>query len=128
MPSHKDSDDTLLTVLTDIRNWIRAAAHRPVQALLEEALPDAKSRTAYQMFDGTVSVDDVRTACKMSPNAVVALAARCVALGLMEAKADKRRVRLFDLNDFGMIQQEDLKSRRSLAPDKPPREAKGKAR
>ena len=102
MPMQKQSDENLLAVLMDIRNWIRAAAHRPVQAVLEEALPDAKSRAAYQMFDGTVSVDQVRTTCKMSPNAVVALTARCVAMGLMEANADKKRVRLFDLNDFGM--------------------------
>lgn len=102
MPVQNPSDDSLLAILTDIRNWLRAAAHRPVQALLEEALPDAKSRAAYQMFDGTRSVDQVRSACKMSPNAVVALTARCVALGLMEANADKRRVRLFDLRDFGL--------------------------
>jgi hypothetical protein len=102
MPVQNPIDDRLVAVLTDIRNWLRVAAHRPVQAMLEEALPDAKSRAAYQMFDGTRSVDQVRTACKMSPNAVVALTARCTALGLMEANADKRRVRLFDLNDFGM--------------------------
>ncbi|MCY3018366.1 MAG: hypothetical protein NTW87_04950 [Planctomycetota bacterium] len=102
----KQSDDRLLTVLTDMRNWIRAAAHRPVQAMLKEALPDAKSRAAYQMFDGTASVDQVRIACKMSPNAVVALATRCVAMGLMEVKADKKRARLFDLNDFGLIADE----------------------
>ena len=106
----KQSDEKLLAVLIDIRNWIRAAAHRPVQAMLEEALPDAKSRAAYQMFDGTVSVDQVRTACKMSPNAVVALTVRCVAMGLMEANADKRRVRLFDLNDFGLIPERDSKT------------------
>jgi hypothetical protein len=100
---NKHTDEQLLAVLMDIRNWIRAAAHRPVQAMLEEALPDAKSRAAYQMFDGTVSVDQIRTACKMSPNAVVALAARCVSMGLMETNADKRRVRLFDLNDFGLL-------------------------
>jgi hypothetical protein len=100
----KQSDDRLLAVLTDIRNWIRAAAHRPVQATLEEALPDAKSRAAYQMFDGRASVDQVRIACKMSPNAVVALAARCVAMGLMESSADKKRVRLFDLRDFGLLE------------------------
>ena len=58
-------------------------------------------RAAYQMFDGTVSVDQVRAACKMSPNAVVALTpTRCVAMGLMEANEQKKRVRLFDLNDF----------------------------
>lgn len=109
MPTQTPSDDRLLAVLTDIRNWIRAAAHHPVQALLEEALPDAKSRAAYQMFDGTASVEQVRMACKMSPNAVVALTARCVAMGLMEANADKRRVRLFDLNDFGLLADSDSK-------------------
>lgn len=105
MTMQKQSDDKLLDVLLEIRNWLRAAAHRPVQAMLEEALPDAKSRAAYQMFDGTASIEQVRTACKMSPNAVVALTAKCVALGLMEANADKRRVRLFDLHDFGLIQE-----------------------
>src|SRR5687768_8442401 len=105
----KQNDDKLLDVLTDIRNWIRASAHRPVQAMLEEALPDAKSRAAYQMFDGKASVDQVRTACKMSPNAVVALAARCVAMGLMEVNADKKRARLFDLNEFGLIADESPK-------------------
>lgn len=62
------------------------------------------------MFDGTVSVEQVRTACKMSPNAVVALTARCLAMGLMEASADKRRVRLFDLNDFGLLSDGDSKT------------------
>ena len=98
-----ETETSVLAVLVEIRNWIRAATHRPVQALLEEALPDAKSRSAYQMMDGTMSIQQVRTACKMSPNAVVALAGRCVALGLMEANADKRSVRLFDLVDFGLI-------------------------
>lgn len=106
----KQSDDKLLTVLTDIRNWIRAAAHKPMRAMLEETLPDAKSRAAYQMFDGSASVDQVRIACKMSPNAVAALAARCVATGLMEVNADKKRARLFDLNDFGLITDETTKA------------------
>jgi hypothetical protein len=106
-----DSDDRLLAVLQEIRNWIRAAAHRPVQLLLEEALPDAKSRIAYQIFDGSVSVEQVRIACKMSPNAVVAMTSRCTALGLMEANEDKRRVRLFDLNDFGLLVREEPKKR-----------------
>jgi len=109
MPIQSQNDDRLLALLADIRNWIRAAAHKPVQALLEEALPDTKSRAAYQMFDGNASVEQIRTACKMSPNAVVALTARCVALGLMEVNADKRRVRLFDLNDFGLLSDGDAK-------------------
>jgi hypothetical protein len=99
----KSDDEGLVAILSEIRNWIRAAAHNPVKLLLEQALPDSKSRMVYQMFDGTASGEQVRVACKMSPNAVVALAARCTALGLMSVDADKRRTRLFDLNDFGLL-------------------------
>src|SRR5258706_12922568 len=104
MPMNKQSDENLLDVLVEIRNWIRAAAHGPVKTLLEAALPDAKSRTAYQMLDGTASMDQVRIACKMSPNALVALANRCAAMGLMDLNDEKKRVRLFDLSDFGLVE------------------------
>ena len=99
----KPNEEKLLEVLTEIRNWIRAAAHGPVKTLLEAALPDAKSRAAYQMLDGRASMDQVRIACKMSPNALIALAQRCTAMGLMEMNEDKKRLRLFDLEDFGLI-------------------------
>jgi hypothetical protein len=105
----KQSDDKLLEVLVEIRNWIRAAAYGSVKSLLEAALPDTKSRAAYQMFDGTASIEQVRVACKMSPNAVVALATRCTAMGLMGLTADKKRLRLFDLNDFGLLAAEEGK-------------------
>ncbi len=97
------SDDKVLVVLADIRNWTRAASYGSVKALLEEALPDAKSRAAYQMLDGAATMEQVRIACKMSPNGLVALAQRCTAMGLMEVKDDKKRVRLFDLTDFGLL-------------------------
>ncbi len=97
------TDDKIVELLADIRNWIRAASYSTVKALLESALPDAKSRAAYQMLDGTATVEQVRTSCKMSPNAIVALAQRCTAMGLMELRADKKRVRIFDLVDFGLI-------------------------
>ena len=100
------SDSEFLRVLVEIRNWIRAAAHDPVKRRLESALPDPKSRAAYQMLDGTASMDQVRIACKMSPNAVHALANRCVSMGLMEVQ-DKKRVRLFDLTDFDLIDPDD---------------------
>ncbi len=48
-------------------------------------------------------MDQVRIACKMSPNALVTLASRCTSMGLMEVNQDKKRVRLFDLSDFGLI-------------------------
>lgn len=97
------SDDKLLAVLTDIRNWIRAASFQSVKTLLEKALPDSKSRDAYQMLDGNASMEQVRIACKMSPNVLVALAQKCEAMGLMQTNEDKKRVRLFDLTDFDMI-------------------------
>lgn len=106
----KQSDDKLLAVVTEIRNWIRAAAHGSVKTLLEAALPDAKSRAAYQMLDGAAAMDQVRIACKMSPNALVALANRCVAMGLMEVNAEKKRLRLFDLADFGMVGGDDVRA------------------
>jgi hypothetical protein len=99
----KQSEENLLEVLVEIRNWIRAAGHGSVKTALEAALPDSKSRMAYQGLDGSASMDQVRIACKMSPNALVALANRCTSMGLMEVNQDKRRVRLFDLSDFGLI-------------------------
>lgn len=101
------SDDSILAVLTDIRNWVRAASFGSVKELLQSALPDSKSRTAYQMLDGKSSMEQVRIACKMSPNSLVALAQRCVAMGIMEAREDKKKVRLFDLMDFGLANNDD---------------------
>lgn len=95
-------NDASLAVLTEIRNWIRASSFGSVKGLLETALPDAKSRSAYQMMDGAATVEQIRIACRMSPNALVALAQRCTSMGLMELRADKKRVRLFDLSDFGL--------------------------
>lgn len=97
------SDEKLLAVMTEIRNWIRAASHSSVKSLLETALPDTKTRIAYQMTNGTTSIADIRGACKMSPNDVVALQMRCVSLGLMEVTTENRRCRLFDLQDFGLV-------------------------
>lgn len=101
------TEEKFLEVLTDIRNWIRAAAYGSVKTLLETALPDAKSRAAYQLLDGTASMDQVRIACKMSPNALVALSNRCESMGLMDINQDKKRVRLFDLADFGLVDADD---------------------
>jgi hypothetical protein len=97
------SDAKLLRVLSEIRNWLRASSYASVKVLLEKALPDSKARAAYQMLDGSASMEDVRIKCKMSPNALYALAQRCTAMGLMETNQEKKRVRLFDLADFGLI-------------------------
>lgn len=110
----KQSDEKLFEVLVDIRNWIRAAAHGPVKKSLEAALPDSKSRAAYQMLDGSVSLDHVRTTCKMSPNALVALASRCISMGLMEINQEKKRVRLFDLTDFDLVDVDAARSKEKV--------------
>jgi hypothetical protein len=108
------SDEKVLAVLTDIRNWIRAASHDSVKKLLQTALPDEKSRLAYQMSDGSKTSEQIRIACKMSPNALVALGQRCTSMGLMELKDEKKRVRLFDLADFDLVSssgQADVKAK-----------------
>lgn len=97
-------DANVVELLTEIRNWTRVASYGSVKALLHEALPDSKSRTAYQMMDGNSTRDEIRTACKMSPNGLLALGERCTAMGLMELRDDKKRVRLFDLRDFGLLE------------------------
>jgi hypothetical protein len=97
------NDDRAVEILADIRKWVRAASYASVKELLESTLPDSKSRAAYQMLDGSATIEQVRVACKMSPNALVALAQKCISSGLMEAREDKKRVRLFDLTDFGML-------------------------
>jgi hypothetical protein len=97
------TDERVIALLTDIRNWTRAASYAAVKALLVEALPDEKSCAAYQMMDGDSSREEIRIKCKMSPNGLLALGERCIAMGLMELGEDKKRIRLFDLRDFGLI-------------------------
>jgi hypothetical protein len=110
-------NEEFLAVLKDLRNWVRVATHLHVRKALEEALPDMKSRTAYQMFDGENSFDVIRVACKLSPNAVVALSTKCMALGLMETNADKKKIRLFDLNTFGLLSEKSSQSSRKANGD-----------
>ena len=99
------SDDKVVLLLTEIRNWTRASAFAAVKSSLEEALPDTKARSVYQLLDGSRTVEQVRKSLKMSPNGVVALAQRCVSMGLMEIRDDQKRARLFDLNDFGIANE-----------------------
>ena len=101
------SDETQLSLLLDIRNWMRAAAYQNIKTLLQSALPDIQSRKAYQMFDGKASIDQVRIACKMSPNKLIASAQKWTSMGLMEVTSDKKRRRLFDLQDFDLYEIEE---------------------
>jgi len=100
-------NDSSVLILKEILNWTRAASFKSVKSLLEEALPDNKSRMAFQMLDGSKSLDQVRVACRISPNVIGALAQKCVSMGLMEVTDEKKRVRLFDLNDFDLKAAQD---------------------
>jgi hypothetical protein len=100
------SDDVAIALLTEIRNWIRAESYTSVKSLLESALPDPQSRAAYQMLDGTSTVEQARTAARMSPNKLLAVSQKWTSMGLMEILPDKKRKRLFDLRDFGLIEIE----------------------
>jgi len=96
-------EDTVVGILVEIRNWIRAASFNSIRSLIEAALPDSQSRLAYQMLDGKTSLEQVRVASKMSPNKLVALTQKWVSMGLMEALPDKKKKRIFDLQDFGLV-------------------------
>ena len=97
------TEDTVVGILVEIRNWIRAASFSSIRTLLESALPDPQSRLAYQMLDGSATMEQVRVASKMSPNKLVALTQKWASMGLMETLPDKRKKRIFDLQDFGLV-------------------------
>ena len=97
------SDSASIALLTEIRNWIRAASYPSIKTLLEGTLTDTQSRTAYQMLDGTATMEQVRVASKMSPNKLASLTQRWTSMGIMEFTPDKKRKRLFDLADFELI-------------------------
>jgi hypothetical protein len=88
------NDSNMVELLTDIRNWIRASSYISIKTLLEKALPDKQSRIAYQMFDGTLSMEQVRVAVKISPNRLVTLAQKWTSMGLMETSTIK------NVNDY----------------------------
>jgi hypothetical protein len=55
------------------------------------------------MLDGKAAMEQVRVAAKMSPNKLVALTQKWTAMGLMESLPDKKKKRIFDLQDFGLV-------------------------
>jgi hypothetical protein len=100
--------DDLLDVLKEIALWTKAGSFESVGALLAKALPDQKSRLIYQLSDGSTTRDQIRVACKVSPNQVSHLWQRCSALGVMNSDESGKRLRSFNLLDFGLISQTDI--------------------
>lgn len=97
------SESNEVVLLTEIRNWVRAAAYPTVKELLKEALPDAAMRQAYQMCDGKNTRDAICKTCKIGKSTLPEMQDRCLALGLMK-ETDGKKIRLFDLRDFCLLE------------------------
>ena len=94
-------------LLRDLLIWTRASAFAGVENMLARALPDIRSRTAYQATDGIRSSKEIMAASGMGFSKLTELWTRSVAMGLMEDLANGKRKRLFDLRDFGLIESVD---------------------
>ena len=98
--------DEGIELLRELLKWTRVGFHPSVQAVLESALSDNRSRVIYQLADGARTVQDIRKAASVSPNKVLLVFKRCESLGLIEMLPTGQRRRLFDLNDFGLAPHE----------------------
>src|SRR5579863_392092 len=94
------SDDKILTVLTDIRNWTRAASYSSVKTLLEQALPqysslnDPDSRADFDDGQALVTAAQwVVAHLSLDPSGIAAVAAG--AGGLVENFLQHRVMELF---------------------------------
>ena len=92
-----------LTILNQILVHVKAATHPLIHSQLKSVLVDQKSREIYQLSDGSRSQKEIRKLCKTSPNSVSDLCKSCVSAGLMQKTEDGKSIRLFNLEDFGMI-------------------------
>jgi len=90
-------------ILREILIWTKANAYQNVELLLRRALPDEKSRIAYQLTDGSRKVKEIQSAASIGSATIARLFDRCVAMGLMEEVEPGKRHRLFDLDHFDMM-------------------------
>lgn len=94
-------------LLEQILIWTRASSFERVEALLKKALPTEKDRLAYQALDPDPSKrksrDEIKKEFQIGSNTLAGLVKRCLSMGLMKREGASA-VRLFDLNDFGMVE------------------------
>lgn len=97
------ADDETLIVLKELLVWTRVGFYAEVKDMLSAVLNSEKKKLAYQAADGIRSGESIRVELKMSPNDLSDLFKQCTNLGLMEQLEGGKRRRLFDLINFGLI-------------------------
>lgn len=98
-----NANECIIGLLRDIRCWLRIGFYAEAKQMLADILPDEKVRRAYQMADGTRTQDAIRKTVGISPNRLGAVFTQCTQQGLMEELPDRKRLRRFDLTDFGLL-------------------------
>lgn len=101
-----DNEASVLNTLNELLKWIKASSYSNVESLLRNALPDSKSRLAYQLTDGTKSVKELLASAKIGQATLYTLYKRCTSMGLMEELPNGKRKRSFDLADFGLLPED----------------------
>jgi hypothetical protein len=97
------ADDETLRVLRELLVWTRVGFYTDVKDMLSDVLNSEKKKLAYQAADGIRSGESIRVELKMSPNDLSDLFKQCTNLGLMEQLEGGKRRRLFDLINFGLM-------------------------
>lgn len=103
-----EDQDKVIELLSELRTWLRIGFYNEAKSMLADVLDTDKKKLAFQMTDGTTTAGGVRKALAMSPNGLLNLYNRCVEMGLMEITEDKKRRRLFDLKNFGLLPEGGL--------------------
>ena len=90
------------SILEELLVWTKVGFYGAARSTLESVLNTNKKRLAYQAADGTKTAEAIRAEVRISPNDIGALFKTCQNMGLMRTTEDGKRVRLFDLTQFGL--------------------------
>lgn len=89
--------------LAEILKWLKVGFYSAAKQSLEDVLDTDNKRRAYQLTDGSLAQDRVRSQAQIGSNVLSALYKQCLSVGLMERSTTGRNRRLFDLADFGLL-------------------------
>lgn len=109
-----NTNEDSIAILRDIRKWIKASSYGAVHEMLKTVLKDERLRLIYQITDGSRGRDQVKEIAKVGATTVTDTWDTCVAMGLMEQEGT-RRIRAFDLRDFGLITTDQVEAALSAA-------------
>jgi hypothetical protein len=109
----KNSSEDQLSFIKVILKWIKVASVPQVKKVLETALKDDQKRLGYHLSTGLTS-SKIASKVSVSFRTVAAWWTRWYKLGIAEkipVKKGERRVKSFDLRDFGIPIPKDLKAK-----------------